>query len=133
MNIAYIVGIYFFFNIPVLFVTIYHQIASGSLGTYDFYSWTETIAFCNSAINPFVCIWKSRVIRKAVVVFLKKGFCNDDLRIEEHDSTSIANKAKGFVVKYNCETRGNGDIPNLHFQPGHDNPGCAGVGSSERI
>ncbi|XP_031573076.1 melanocyte-stimulating hormone receptor-like [Actinia tenebrosa] len=130
MNIAYIVGIYFFFNIPVLFVTIYHQIASGSLSTYDFYSWTETIAFCNSAINPFVCIWRSREIRKAVGVFLKKGFCSDDLRLEDHDSTSV-NKGKGtgIAVKYNCDKKKNEETPNVQCR---DNPVCIAE-STERI
>lgn len=129
MNIAYIVGIYFFFNIPVLFVTIYHQIASGSLSTYDFYSWTETIAFCNSAINPFVCIWRSRVIRKAVGVFVKKGICSDDLRAIDHDSTSI-NKGTGIAVKYNRDTKGNEkETPNVQCR---DNPVCTAE-PTERI
>lgn len=130
MNIAYIVGIYFFFNIPVLFVTIYHQIASGSLSTYDFYSWTETIAFCNSAINPFVCVWRSRVIRKAVGVFLKKGFCSDDIRAVDHDSTSI-NKGQGtgIVVKYNRDKKEKEEAPNVQSR---DNPVWVAE-SNERI
>lgn len=100
MDIAYIVGIYFLFNTPVLFVTIYHQIGSGSLGSYAFYSWSETIAFCNSSINPFVCCWKSRDIRKA----LFKGLFNKDLRSEE-DSTSAGNRSRPATINGNGSQR----------------------------
>ena len=66
VSVAYIVGIYFFFNLPVLVVTTYHQIATGHIDSYDYYSWSETIAFLNSFINPMVCCWRSQDIRKAI-------------------------------------------------------------------
>ncbi|XP_032229557.2 G-protein coupled receptor 12-like [Nematostella vectensis] len=98
MNIAYIVGSYFLFNFPVLFVTTFHQIASGSLGTYAFYNWTETIAFLNSSINPLVCCWRNRNIRKAVYRLIKTGFCNNDsIATEEEFSHSGNNK---FIVRF---------------------------------
>ena len=66
VNIAYIVGIYIFFNLPVLVVTTYHQIVQGSLSSYNYYSWSETVALLNSSLNPIVCCWRSRSIRKAI-------------------------------------------------------------------
>ena len=66
VNIAYIVGIYIFFNLPVLVVTTYHQIVQGNLSSYNYYSWAETVALLNSSLNPIVCCWRSRNIRKAI-------------------------------------------------------------------
>ena len=66
VNIAYIVGIYIFFNLPVLVVTTYHQIVQGNLSSYNYYSWVETVALLNSSLNPIVCCWRSRNIRKAI-------------------------------------------------------------------
>ena len=66
VNIAYIVGIYVFFNLPVLIVTTYHQIVRGNLSSYNYYSWAETAALLNSSLNPIVCCWRSRNIRKAI-------------------------------------------------------------------
>lgn len=47
-NILFIVGIYLLLNLPVLFVAIYHQISGKDIITYNYYSWTETLAFLNS-------------------------------------------------------------------------------------
>lgn len=66
VNIAYIVGIYIFFNLPVLVITSYHQIVQGNLSSYNYYSWAETMALLNSSLNPIVCCWRSRNIRKAI-------------------------------------------------------------------
>ena len=66
VNIACIVGIYIFFNLPVLVVTTYHQIVQGNLSSYNYYSWAETVALLNSSLNPIVCCWRSRNIRKAI-------------------------------------------------------------------
>ncbi|XP_058950856.1 adenosine receptor A2b-like [Pocillopora verrucosa] len=65
-SIAYIVGIYIFLNLPVLVVTTYHQIVRGNLSTLNYYSWAETVALLNSSLNPFICCWRSRNIRKAI-------------------------------------------------------------------
>lgn len=65
-SICFIVGVYLLLNIPVLFVTIYHQILGQDIKTYNHYSWTETLAFLNSCTNPLICYWKSRQIRQGV-------------------------------------------------------------------
>lgn len=75
-SITVIVGVYLSFNIPVLFVTIYHQILEQDIKTYNHYSWTETLAFLNSCTNPLICCWKSRQIRQGVLAILEKMFCH---------------------------------------------------------
>ena len=75
VSVAYIVGIYFLFNLPVLVVTTYHQIVTGHITSYDYYSWSETVAFLNSFFNPLVCCWRSQDIRKAVKKLLRHGVC----------------------------------------------------------
>ena len=75
VSVAYIVGIYFLFNLPVLVVTTYHQIVTGHITSYDYYSWSETVAFLNSFFNPLVCCWRSQDIRKAVKKMLRHGVC----------------------------------------------------------
>lgn len=74
-GISFIVGVYLSFNIPVLFVTIYHQILEQDIKTYNHYSWTETLAFLNSCTNPLICCWKSRQIRQGVLAILEKMSC----------------------------------------------------------
>ena len=73
ISVAYIVGIYFLFNLPVLVVTTYHQIVSGHITSYDYYSWSETVAFLNSFVNPLVCCWRRQDIRKAIKKMLRQG------------------------------------------------------------
>ena len=75
-TITFIVGVYLLLNVPVLFVTIYHQILEGDIKTYNHYSWTETLAFLNSCTNPLICFWKSRQIRQAVIAILERIFCH---------------------------------------------------------
>ena len=75
-TITFIVGVYLLLNMPVLFVTIYHQILEQDIKTYNHYSWTETLAFLNSCTNPLICCWKSRQIRQAVIAILEKLFCH---------------------------------------------------------
>ena len=71
-TLSLIVGVYLISNFPVLFVTIYHQILTLDLKTYNHYSWTETLAFLNSLSNPVICLWKNRQIRQKVKNFVKK-------------------------------------------------------------
>ena len=75
-TITFIVGVYVLLNMPVLFVTIYHQILGQNIKTYNHYSWTETLAFLNSCTNPLICCWKSRQIRQAVIAILERMFCH---------------------------------------------------------
>lgn len=87
VSVAYIVGIYFLFNLPVLVVTTYHQIVNGHITSYDYYSWSETVAFLNSFFNPLVCCWRSQDIRKAVKKMLRHGVCKNI--ISENIETKI--------------------------------------------
>ena len=84
INMAYIVGIYFLFNLPVLAVTALHQIVFVHIDSYDYYSWSETIAFSNSFINPLICFWRSEEIRKAVLKLVRKRLCfKNDLESQD--------------------------------------------------
>ena len=74
-TIGFIVGVYLLLNMPVLLVTIYHQILEQDIKTYNHYSWTETLAFLNSCTNPLICFWKSRQVRQAVLAILERIFC----------------------------------------------------------
>ena len=74
ISVAYIVGVYILFNLPVLMVTIYHQLAKGEM-SYNVYSWTETIAFLNSSLNPVVCCWKHSEIRRHVLKIFENVSC----------------------------------------------------------
>ena len=74
-SISFIVGVYLLFNMPVLLVTIYHQILEQDIKTYNHYSWTETLAFLNSCTNPLICYWKNRQIRQGVTSTVDKLFC----------------------------------------------------------
>ena len=70
-SVMFIVGFYLLFNIPVLFVAIYHQILRWDINTYNHYSWAETLAFLNSCTNPSICFCKSQQIRQGVLVHLR--------------------------------------------------------------
>lgn len=59
-NIAYIVGIYIFLNLPVLVVTTYHQDVHRNLSSYNYYGWAETVELLNSCLNSLVCCWRAR-------------------------------------------------------------------------
>lgn len=65
-NIACIVAVYLAFNLPVLLIHAVHEIIHVNIDTYNFYSWTETAAFFNSSLNPLICIWRVKAIRKAI-------------------------------------------------------------------
>lgn len=75
VSLGYIVSVYVFFNIPVLFVTVFHQVARIHLDNYDVYSWTETIAFLNSSLNPLICVWKRKIIRRTLVKLFSNWCC----------------------------------------------------------
>ena len=73
INLTSIVAIYFALNLPVLIVTKVHQIIFGHIENYNYYSWAETAAFLNSSVNPLVCTWRVKEIRKAIRdIFVKK-------------------------------------------------------------
>ena len=74
VNVAYIVAIYVICNIPVLVVMAYH-FAGGRFATFDVFSWSETIAFLNSLINPIHCCWRNREIRRAILGLFSNVVC----------------------------------------------------------
>ncbi|XP_078354370.1 histamine H2 receptor-like [Oculina patagonica] len=88
VSVAYIVGIYFLFNLPVLVVTTYHQIVKGDITSYDYYSWSETVAFLNSFVNPLVCCWRRQDIRKALKKMLRHGLCKRIIPAENSEPTA---------------------------------------------
>ena len=65
-NIACIVAVYLAFNLPVLLITALHQIILMEINTYNLYSWAETVAFLNSTVNPIICLWRVKAIRRAI-------------------------------------------------------------------
>ena len=90
-TVSFIVGFYLLFNIPVLFVTIYHQILKQDIKTYNHYSWAETIAFLNSCTNPSICLWKNRQIRQKILLYFRK-------------QTSSSTKRDGVTLRASKET-----------------------------
>ena len=72
-NIACIVAVYLAFNLPVLLITAFHQIILIDINTYNLYSWAETMAFLNSSINPIICLWRVRAIRREVRKLIPSG------------------------------------------------------------
>ena len=78
ISVAYMVGIYCAFNIPVMVVQLYIY-SKGRLASYNITSWTETVAFLNSSINPIVCCWKNKDIRDAVLRIVVKRPCAEHL------------------------------------------------------
>ena len=65
-NIACIMAVYLAFNLPVLLITALHQIILIEINTYNLYSWAETAAFLNSTVNPIICLWRVKAIRRAI-------------------------------------------------------------------
>lgn len=94
VNIAYIVGIYVFLNLPVLVVTTYHQIVQGNLSSYNYYSWAETVALLNSSLNPIVCCWRSRNIRKATFKLVATRITCNILNGNEDAKTNVVNSRR---------------------------------------
>ena len=89
VSVSYIVVIYVTCNIPVLFVMVYN-FAGGHFNNLNVFSWTETIAFLNSSINPVIFCWRNRGIRRAVLNVLAKAIClNRTLMQVELGNTSV--------------------------------------------
>lgn len=89
VSVSYIVVIYVTCNIPVLFVMVYN-FAGGHLNNLNVFSWTETIAFLNSSINPVIFCWRNRGIRRAVLNVLAKMICLNRTPVQvELGNTSV--------------------------------------------
>ncbi|XP_074612117.1 melanocyte-stimulating hormone receptor-like [Acropora palmata] len=99
INIASIVAVYVMFNLPVLLVTLSHQFLFRHIYSYNFYSWTETAAFVNSSLNPLVCIWRVKAIRKAIAEVLSK-LRRMEMRQSEQERNEIKRKKGVFLVKF---------------------------------
>lgn len=74
VSAAYVVVIYITCNFPVL-IAIAYLFAGGHFANFNVFSWTETIAFLNSLINPIVCCWRNWGIRRAIANVLAKAIC----------------------------------------------------------
>ena len=103
VDIAYVVGIYFLFNLPVLVVTALHQLVMGHIDTYDYYSWSGTVAFLNSFINPLICLWRSGEIRDAVGKLLGDRLCKKGDPDSSKDPSRVRRK---FENAPNLSTEG---------------------------
>ena len=68
MLLCYIPG-----AVSALITVAYEQLWNIMIGWYF-----ETIMFMNSAINPFLYIWRNREIRRAVLKILRKILCKTD-------------------------------------------------------
>ena len=73
-SLSVIVAVYVNLNFPVLFVAFYESILKLSVQTYHF-SWTETLAFLNSCLNPLILCWRNKQVRQKVTNLLKKIVC----------------------------------------------------------
>lgn len=86
-NISFIVGVYLSLNMPVLLVSLYHQILEQEIKTYNHYSWTETLAFLNSCTNPLLCFWKNRQIRQGIFAIRRRITCH--LANSDENATAV--------------------------------------------
>ena len=99
VSLSYIVLIYITCNIPVLFVMVYN-FAGGHFNNLNVFSWTETIAFLNSSINPVICCWRNRGVRRAVFNVLAKMIClNKTLVQVDLGNTSVAMRGNNNRVQ----------------------------------
>ena len=124
VNIAYIVGIYGFLNLPVLVVTTYHQIVRGSLSSYNYYSWAETVALLNSSLNPLVCCWRSKNIRKAIYKVIASWMNSNTSsmsRNKEAQSDSYGANSRNYNIPSVVYTKKN-ELDELKFEWGSYTP-----------
>ena len=97
-NISCIVGVYLLLNLPVLLVSLYHQILEQDIKTYNHYSWTETLAFLNSCTNPLLCFWKNRQIRQGIVAIGRRITCHLANSDENVTAVVISKNSKSVTL-----------------------------------
>ena len=97
-NLLFIVGIYLSLNMPVLLVSLYHQILEQEIKTYNHYSWTETLAFLNSCTNPLLCFWKNRQIRQGIFAIGRRITCHLGNNDENVTGVGINRYSKGITL-----------------------------------
>lgn len=94
INVTYIVGFYLLCNMPVLVVQLcqYAMDQGLELASLNVYSWVETIAFFNSTLNPLVCCWRNRDIRRGIIRISRRMQCMRSTRKRSKSSVySIPN------------------------------------------
>lgn len=80
INVTYIVGFYLLCNMPVLIVQLCQYAMEVELASLNVYSWVETIAFYNSTLNPLVCCWRNREIRRGIIRMIRRMLCTTNTR-----------------------------------------------------
>ena len=97
-NLLVIIGIYLSLNMPVLLVSLYHQILKQEIKTYNHYSWTETLAFLNSCTNPMLCFWKNRQIRQGIFAIGRRVSCHLVTNDENVTAVRISRHSKSITL-----------------------------------
>ena len=109
-NILFIVGVYLSLNLPVLLVSLYHQILEQEIKTYNHYSWTETLAFLNSCSNPLLCFWKNRQIRQGIFAARRRitfHLANSDLNVTALSTSRYSKSVTTAGYRVEIKTAGN--------------------------
>lgn len=71
-NAAYIVGFYCLCNMPVMCVNSYYLVHGHAVSNLNIYSWSETVAYLNSCLNPIICCWRSQDLRRHTLRFFAR-------------------------------------------------------------
>lgn len=86
-TVGLITGLFFLSYLPTLFIMGYYSIKGYSTLVKILYSWTDTIVFFNSSLNPLVYYLRNRSIRQAVLkLFLS---LKTDISIEKRNGFSV--------------------------------------------
>ncbi|XP_022797036.1 adenosine receptor A2b-like [Stylophora pistillata] len=96
-NIACIVTVYLAFNLPVLLITAIHQVVHIEINTYDLYSWAETAAFFNSSVNPVICLWRVKLIRREI---RELWTCRRERKIARYSSNTTSPDKEVSLVQF---------------------------------
>ena len=83
---------------PLSLIKLYHHILKQDIKTYNHYSWIETLAFLNSCTNPFLCYWKSRQIRQAVIAIPEKITCHLLIKDQNMHTTKLTSSGVRHAV-----------------------------------
>lgn len=69
-TVGLVTGLFFLSYLPTLWIMGYYSIKGYSSLVKTFYSWTDTLVFLNSSLNPLVYYLRNRSIRQAVLKLL---------------------------------------------------------------
>lgn len=102
-TVGLITGLFFLSYLPTLFIMGYYSINGYSTLVKTLYSWTDTIVFLNSSLNPVVYYLRNRSIRRAVLKLLlplKTGLpCFNSLPQKNNGATGEADRSIGMSKK----------------------------------